>query len=619
MRIPLWPGQRRASDPSSRIWRASEVRIGSLARTGSPAQQKPARCGRSWPTPLSARVPLLILALSAWSWAGAGEAVNPQLVFPQVVQGGGAVSEIVVSNPSRNTDSGRIDFFDPLGRPLSLQVDGTSRTSVDYSIPPGGVFKIEAASNGTVQTGYVTLTSDLADTQVTASIVYRFKGTEVSIPATAPTRQHHIVVERGPSANSAVALVNALDHPVDVQLRLFDQEGLSVSQKAIGLGPHERIARFLDEVFEGLDDFEAGSLHADSTDLFTMISLRQRDSGSLSALPGSDRILPLPGPAPASPFQAAVVLPDFVLNGEGSNIDSLAFWSSEDASQTFLFVTAKGNQLVEVWPFPFQSGELDPIREPFGSGRVNGILVDPQADLLYVAQAQPTSQVFVFSLPELQLIRQFGSHPLIDDFGSEPGLGLLNERISAEKRLYVTVDHIVHVFRAATGELIHQFQPGGPGSFETIQADDRNQLLYIPDENDQRGVFAYRFDGTPTDECSSQADCQSPFGSDVFQDDGEGITLYTCPSSGEADNGSGWIVVSDQRNSRTDFEFFDRVTWNHLGTLQIEGVGNTDGIASLQRSLPGYPLGLFAAVDDDKETVVVGWHKILAATGLSCP
>ena len=52
-----------------------------------------------------------------------------------------------------------------------------------------------------------------------------------------------------------------------------------------------------------------------------------------------------------------------------------------------------------------------------------------------------------------------------------------------------------------------------------------------------------------------------------------------------------------------------------LGTLRLEGISNTDGIASTQRPLPDYPLGLFAAIDDDAATAIVGWDVILEAIG----
>ena len=82
------------------------------------------------------------------------------------------------------------------------------------------------------------------------------------------------------------------------------------------------------------------------------------------------------------------------------------------------------------------------------------------------------------------------------------------------------------------------------------------------------------------------------------------------------DTGRGLIIVADQRKPATDFEFFDRRSWSHMVTVRIRGVSNTDGIASTQRPLPGYPLGLFAAVNNDSSVMCVGWDKIFKATGL---
>jgi len=116
-----------------------------------------------------------------------------------------------------------------------------------------------------------------------------------------------------------------------------------------------------------------------------------------------------------------------------------------------------------------------------------------------------------------------------------------------------------------------------------------------------------------------EKDGQDHFGDGgIFDSDAEGILLYTCPEDHSYDSGSGFIVVSDQKTDITDFEFFDRQSWEHLGTLQVEGVSNTDGIASTQTHMPDYPWGLFVGIHDDLGVFGVGWDSILDATGLSC-
>ncbi|MCH7516608.1 MAG: T9SS type A sorting domain-containing protein [Bacteroidetes bacterium] len=47
--------------------------------------------------------------------------------------------------------------------------------------------------------------------------------------------------------------------------------------------------------------------------------------------------------------------------------------------------------------------------------------------------------------------------------------------------------------------------------------------------------------------------------------------------------------------------------------MKVTGVSNTDGVASFPYSIPNYPMGVFAAIDNDKTTVLVSWEKIFAA------
>lgn len=317
-----------------------------------------------------------------------------------------------------------------------------------------------------------------------------------------------------------------------------------------------------------------------------------------------------PDPAGFEPFGTVTLAPDFALDGQGGNIDSIAFWEAPDPAETLMFVTAKANQLVEVWQYPFVNNERPPLQHSsFGSdSRVNGVAMDQETGRLYVSVSEPASTVSVFSAPQLQFSGEFIAGAV--ELESEPNLTLLKQA-NGERWAYVSANDVVYIYHTETGEAIGQFEPAR--GLETLAADHFYQVIYIPDENDRSGIYAYNPDGSPHERNGSHN-----FGDGVFQSDAEGIILYTCPADGNGDDGRGLIVVADQGDEQTDYEFFDRQTWDHLGTLRLEGVSNTDGIASTQRPLPDYPLGLFAAVDDDTSTVGLGWDKILQATGLSC-
>ncbi len=303
-------------------------------------------------------------------------------------------------------------------------------------------------------------------------------------------------------------------------------------------------------------------------------------------------------------FGRITIDPDIEVNGSGQNIDTIEFWKAPDSSETLMFVSAKGNQLVEVWQYPFEGNELPPLtHSTFNNSQVNGLAIDQETDLLYVAIGNPSSTVSVFSIPDLTFQMNFNKSGA--DYKSEPNMTILN-LTNGNKNIYVSADFIVYIHDAVTGNYISEFVP--EKGLETMAADDFYQRIYIPDENNRTGIYVYNPDGTPyTDNGSNQ------FGQGVFDADAEGIFIYNCPINNPVDNGSGFIVVSDQRTDKTDFEFFDRVTWEHLGTLNITGVSNTDGIASYPYPLPDYPFGVFAALNDDHAVTIVGWNKIFDA------
>jgi myo-inositol-hexaphosphate 3-phosphohydrolase len=312
-------------------------------------------------------------------------------------------------------------------------------------------------------------------------------------------------------------------------------------------------------------------------------------------------MVPVPAPA-AEEFGTVTVTPAVQLNGAGTDVDSIAFWEATDPRDTLMFVTGKNNDTLEVWKFPFAGNELAPLRFP---SNINGVAVDQETDSLYVSDRT----VRVLSVPGLQSQGAFGQG--IVGVG-ENNLGIL-KHATGGTWIYVSDDHNVHRFDAATLQLLGSFAPP-VSSIETLLADNFHQLVLVAEEQGPEGnpgVYAFHPDGTPFTRNGTNR-----FGNDgEFDSDEEGMLLYSFPAHGRSDNGQGFVVVADQRSDVTDFEFFDRQTWAHLGTLRLAGVSNTDGIASTQRALPGYPLGVFAAINDDTATAMIGWREVFAAIG----
>ena len=315
-------------------------------------------------------------------------------------------------------------------------------------------------------------------------------------------------------------------------------------------------------------------------------------------------------------FGTIQVSPDVELTGAGLNIDTIEFWKAPDITESLMFVTSKDASLVEVWKYPFginddQTPLTHPTFDPLNA-EVNGVQVDQDTDLLYVSIGSPNSHVSVFTLPDLNFVTNFGSGA---SYHIEPNLALLNLP-NGDKNLFVSADDIVYIHDVSDtssqnfGNLLGSFVP--IQGLETMQADDHHQNIIIPDEKNKTGVYAYYPNGN-----DFPSSGQNNFGASTIQGDGEGILLYNC-STGPSDQGVGFIVVSDQLTSLSEFEFYDRETWEYYGNLKVTGVSNTDGIASFPYSIPNYPIGVFAAINNDGTTVLVSWEKIfneIAANG----
>jgi DNA-binding beta-propeller fold protein YncE len=308
-------------------------------------------------------------------------------------------------------------------------------------------------------------------------------------------------------------------------------------------------------------------------------------------------------------FEEVILDTDFEVNGAGDNIDTIEFWKAPDSTESLMFVSAKGNQLVEVWKYPFVGNEQPPLsHSTFSGSQVNGLAVDQESNRLYVAIGEPSSTVSVFSLPDLNFLFNFNKAGV--NLHSEPNLTIL-KLTNGDKRIYVSADDIVYVHDAVSGDYIDEFTP--EAGLETMAADNFYQRIYIPDENGGSGLYVYNPDGTVYLQNGT-----NHFGNGIFDADAEGIIIFNCPAQNGVDSGYGLIVVSDQIISGTNqYEFFDRQSWEYLGTLKLTDVSNTDGIASFQQYLPDYPTGLFAALNNDSKVAAIGWDDILSALVLT--
>ena len=296
---------------------------------------------------------------------------------------------------------------------------------------------------------------------------------------------------------------------------------------------------------------------------------------------------------------------DLQLDGPGQNIDDPCFWvNPSDPAQTLLFSTAKDSGLVEVWKAA--NGQF--VSAIPGFGRPNNCAVS--GNLLLTTDATQ-GNVKVHHLPDLALVRTIGG-----DMGKPQGIDV-SHPASGAPLVYVTdaSDASVHVYDLGSGNLVRRFPTGFGLAIEPIVVDDRYQRIFVAREegNNAHGFGVF----TPEGQLVSE------YHADVFAHDTEGMALYVCGDGG-------YLIAADQDPTRTQFEVFDRVSLEHIGTFNLKDTSGhytneTDGLDILQTPIPGFPNGVLAACDGcgssvPEEMDAISWDKIADVMGLDiCP
>ncbi|MEJ2195869.1 MAG: phytase [Ignavibacteriaceae bacterium] len=148
------------------------------------------------------------------------------------------------------------------------------------------------------------------------------------------------------------------------------------------------------------------------------------------------------------------------------------------------------------------------------------------------------------------------------------------------------------------GVLKRTWNNGSGDITEGLVSDDELRILYAANE----GEGIYKYSAEPTDP-NPVGKLIAPTGVNGLTADVEGITIYY--TSG----GNGYLLASSQGSD--NFKVYERqAPHNFIKTVQVTGVGNTDGIDVTNVSLgPSFPLGLFLTHDGTGSPYVVRGSK----------
>jgi len=298
--------------------------------------------------PLATYWALFFLFLST----ATGQSGRPTLIFPQIADGGGIRSELLLTNPGSQEDSGTIEFKDGDGQAMELVIDGTPQASVDYTIRPAGSFELRTDGSGIVKAGYAIVSSEMPNSAIQGTIVYNLNGFEVSVASVDPSNSFHVFVDRGLEQNSGVAFANISAEDAVISAVLFDDSGAVHGDVTLDLPSASQLPRFIDQLFGDVPEIFKGSLHVYSQNEFTFLGLRQRINGSLALLSGSGAAFPTDFGAVLSDDDQIGLLS---IHGDGEQLFALTkrespetllleglIWTSPDGGSLTLFLDENG-------------------------------------------------------------------------------------------------------------------------------------------------------------------------------------------------------------------------------------------------------------------------------------
>ena len=291
-------------------------------------------------------------------------------------------------------------------------------------------------------------------------------------------------------------------------------------------------------------------------------------------------------------------------------MDSIALYVASDASQSLVFVTDKDESYLEMH---------NPVTEEYvgrigGAGSDAGKLLYPNGvgvaygvptgsgkkDLLFVVE-RDNHRVSIFSLPDKNFVAHFGASELEQPYGiafywkGNELQAWITETEPSPDRVFVY--RILPEGAGLKGVLDFQFETAG--YLESIVIDPVSQRALICDEGDGHDVMVYDLQGNLV----------TRFGQGLFVNEPEGIAIY------DLGNSEGYIIVSDQNAEPTEYEVFNRKTYQSLGHFSGPTT-TTDGIALTQAALPNLPKGSFYAMHSDDVVHIYDWAEIATAMNL---
>lgn len=219
---------------------------------------------------------------------------STELYLPQIADGGGYVTEVLLVNSGATRLTGTAEFRAPSGQPLEVTVDGVATASLPYDLGPDGSQYISTAPTApTVRTGYLVIRPAPGGAAPIASAVFTLRQdgdlrTATGVTPASLTGRARTLADRRFGHDTGLAIVNPSTNTATVRISIAFLNGATATA-TLRLGAGTQTARFLSEIFQTVSAVSLrGNMLLESDFPVAIMSLRSTVSGDrflLSTLP----------------------------------------------------------------------------------------------------------------------------------------------------------------------------------------------------------------------------------------------------------------------------------------------------------------------------------------------
>jgi hypothetical protein len=268
--------------------------------------------------------------------------------FPQLVDGAGYTTSLVLTNTSGAAQNGTISVLDGNGQPLSVRpVGGAVGTSFTYSISPAGTFVFQTdGTSSPSRVGWVTVTPASGSTSPSGAGVVSYSPagilvTETGVPSVAPTTRARMYVDKSTGHDTGIAIANPGSAPLRVTVQAFQTNGATVGNgvTTLNVPANGHTAAFAGQMITGLPDGFTGIADLTSSTPFVPLTLR-----SLTNSRGDFLLTTFPAPDVTQAAPSPLVFPQ-IADGGGYSTQLIFISGTGTASVSVKFIGDDGTPL----------------------------------------------------------------------------------------------------------------------------------------------------------------------------------------------------------------------------------------------------------------------------------